>query len=111
MVKNVHETQEKNTEIQKELQPKIRREACHAIVHRVARNQTWLSDWIELNWYKMKPGSYSQMLEDISKVLSATGGTSIKEKISLVPRLFSDCLQLHYLPLYLTITKFEIYLI
>ena len=27
------------------------REACHAAVHGVAKNCTWLSDWTELNWY------------------------------------------------------------
>ena len=27
------------------------REAWHAAVHGVAKNQTWLSDWTELNWY------------------------------------------------------------
>ena len=26
------------------------REAWHAVVHGVAKNQTWLSDWTELNW-------------------------------------------------------------
>ena len=26
------------------------REACPAAVHRVAKSQTWLSDWTELNW-------------------------------------------------------------
>ena len=26
------------------------REAWHAVIHRVAKNWTWLSDWTELNW-------------------------------------------------------------
>ena len=26
------------------------REAWHAAIHRVAKSQTWLSDWTELNW-------------------------------------------------------------
>ena len=26
------------------------REACHAAIHGVAKSQTWLSNWIELNW-------------------------------------------------------------
>ena len=26
------------------------REAWHAVIHVVAKNQTWLSDWTELNW-------------------------------------------------------------
>ena len=30
----------------------VHREACHAVVHRVAKSQTWLSDWTELNWRK-----------------------------------------------------------
>ena len=29
------------------------REAWHAAVHGVAKSQTWLSDWIELNWSEM----------------------------------------------------------
>ena len=28
----------------------MNREAWHAAVHGVAKNQTWLSDWTELNW-------------------------------------------------------------
>ena len=28
------------------------REAWHAAIHGVAKSQTWLSDWIELNWTK-----------------------------------------------------------
>ena len=27
------------------------REAWHVAVHRVAKSQTWLSDWTELNWF------------------------------------------------------------
>ena len=27
------------------------REAWHAAIHGVAKSQTWLSDWTELNWY------------------------------------------------------------
>ena len=30
------------------------REAWHAIVHVVAKSQTWLSDWTELNWIFQK---------------------------------------------------------
>ena len=26
------------------------REAWHAVIHGVAKSQTWLSDWAELNW-------------------------------------------------------------
>ena len=28
------------------------REACHAAVHGVSKSGTWLSSWIELNWYQ-----------------------------------------------------------
>ena len=28
----------------------VDKEAWHAVVHGVAKNQTWLSDWNELNW-------------------------------------------------------------
>ena len=30
------------------------REAWHAAIHGVAKSQTWLSDWTQLNWYDMK---------------------------------------------------------
>ena len=29
------------------------REAWHAVVHGVAKSQTWLSDWTELNWHEV----------------------------------------------------------
>ena len=32
----------------------IDREAWHAAVHGIAKSQTWLSDWTELNWMKKK---------------------------------------------------------
>ena len=33
----------------------INREVWRAAVHRVAKSQTWLSDWTELNWYTYPP--------------------------------------------------------
>ena len=30
------------------------REACHAVIHGVAKRQTRLSDWTELNWFSLK---------------------------------------------------------
>ena len=33
------------------------RETCHAAVHGVAKSQTWLSDWTELNWGIMSVSS------------------------------------------------------
>ena len=30
------------------------REAWHAVVHQVTKNQTWLSDWTELNWIRWR---------------------------------------------------------
>ena len=30
------------------------REAWHAAIHGIAKSQTWLSDWTELNWIKLK---------------------------------------------------------
>ena len=32
------------------------REAWHAAVHGVAKSQTWLSDWTELNWTEQNWG-------------------------------------------------------
>ena len=34
------------------------RVAWSAAVHGVAKNQTWLSDWTELNWGSRRPGGY-----------------------------------------------------
>ena len=31
----------------------MNREAWHAEVHGVAKSQTWLSDWTELNWTEL----------------------------------------------------------
>ena len=31
------------------------REAWHAVVHGVTKIRTWLSDWTELNWVKVRP--------------------------------------------------------
>ena len=34
------------------------REVWHAAVHGVAKSQTWLSDWTELNWYQVDLNSF-----------------------------------------------------
>ena len=39
------------------------RDAWHAIIHGVAKSQTWLSDWIKLNWLTW---SYKSLWEGIS---------------------------------------------
>ena len=39
------------------------REAWHAVIHGVAKSQTRLSDWTELNWTELK-GFYSQKALD-----------------------------------------------
>jgi len=39
------------------------REAWHAAVHGVAKNQTWLSNWAELNWtFSEIPIHFSQIV-------------------------------------------------
>ena len=40
-----------NMNLSKLLELVIDREACHAVIHGVAKSQTWLSDWTELNWW------------------------------------------------------------
>ena len=35
------------------------REAWYAVVHGIAKSQTWLSDWIELNWIHWKDWCWS----------------------------------------------------
>ena len=34
------------------------REVWHAAVHGVAKSQTWLSEWTELNWYQVDLNSF-----------------------------------------------------
>ena len=41
----------------------MNREAWHAAVHGVAKSQTWLSDWTELNWNNNFVQSYSLLSE------------------------------------------------
>ena len=36
------------------------REAWHAAIHGVAKSQTWLSDWTELNWTEAKSTVYPE---------------------------------------------------
>ena len=36
------------------------REAWHAAIHGVAKSQTWLSDWTELNWTELRHGKNSE---------------------------------------------------
>ena len=38
------------------------REAWHAVIHGVARSQTWLSDWTELNWTALLHNESRQIL-------------------------------------------------
>ena len=40
------------------------REAWHAAVYGVAKSQTWLSDWIELNWWIL----VAQMVKNLPAV-------------------------------------------
>ena len=42
------------------------REAWHTAVHGIAKSQTWLSDWTELNWTEEeKKKGYEKIFEDI----------------------------------------------
>ena len=52
------------------------REAWHTAVHGVAKNQTWLSNWIELNWRFMQV-LYPEYL--LFLILDFPGGASSKE--------------------------------
>ena len=51
------------------------REAWRAAVHGVAKSQTWLSDWSELNWYELICGIYKTKTDlDIENKLVVTKG-------------------------------------
>ena len=43
----------------------IDRESWRAVVHRVTKSRTWLSDWTELNWY----GNKIDNLEELGRFL------------------------------------------
>ena len=65
------------------------REAWHAAVHGVAKSQTWLSDWTELNWtdplheaskrklYKWTYLQNGNRLTDLEKEITVTGGKAV----------------------------------
>ena len=40
----------------------IDREAWRAVIHGVAKSRTWLSDWIELNWWHMMWSIFSKLI-------------------------------------------------
>ena len=52
------------------------REAWHIAVHGVAKSQTWLSDWTELNWYQWWP-SYVPSGDFRSNSIQLLEGTCI----------------------------------
>ena len=41
------------------------REAWRAAIHGVAKSQTWLSDWTEMNWTELKSKQCSEEKESI----------------------------------------------
>ena len=45
------------------------REAWRAAIHGVAKSQTWLSDWTELNWYYFSHVAFKNVLKQESKEL------------------------------------------
>ena len=76
------------------------REAWHAAVHGVAKSQTWLSDWTELNWREKKehqprilyPAKFSFSIE--GEIKSFQGKQ--KPKDFIVTRLaFKEMLKVH----------------
>ena len=52
------------------------REAWHAVIHGVAKSQTWLSDWTELNWtqYSFLPSSCKSQISRFFWVCVGVGG-------------------------------------
>ena len=67
------------------------RESWRAVVHRVTKSRTWLSDWTELNWY----GNKIDNLEELGRFL---------EKFNL-PRLNQEEIEIMNNPI--TITEIE----
>ena len=49
------------------------REAWHAVIHGVAKSQTWLSDWTELNWRKESGVSQISSMLRVYHCLSRCG--------------------------------------
>ena len=91
------------------------REAWCAAVHGVAKSQTWLSDWTELNWtvwltflgtiismstHIVFSSSYARSLRNSSAVFLQLGGrtplskTSTRVLVAIIPYLISSSCQL-----------------
>ena len=62
------------------------REAWYAVIHGVAKNQTWLSNWTELNWVKYKSFlcTAKEIINEIKRQLSEWEKTTDKGLISKV---------------------------
>ena len=68
------------------------REAWHAVIHGVAKSQTWLTDWTELNWmslYFEVPKMLSYWLFQSVTRPSLTGSHLVNIKESI----YSNCLR------------------
>ena len=53
------------------------REAWHAAVHRVAKSQTWLRDWTELNWTDLERKQGPREIKWFAQSRSATSQQSL----------------------------------
>ena len=67
-------------------------EAWHAVIHGVAKSQTWLSDWTELNWTSFLSINVTRLQIQCSILFSSYSGCS---QILMLPKF-------HTLPLSMT---------
>ena len=57
------------------------RKAWRAAVHGVAKSQTWLSDWTELNTFSTLVSSWGQTIDISAKVVENAFGSSFRRKL------------------------------
>ena len=69
------------------------REAWRATVHGVAKSQTWLSDWTELNWYKSNSNMVWENFTEPGMHLTMVGALSQPITWSHSPRRRPACAQ------------------
>ena len=65
------------------------REPWHAAIHGVAKSQTWLSDWTELNWAAFFTVQLSQPYTTTGRTIALTRQTFVSKEMSLLFNMLS----------------------